>query len=104
MACHFSDIPASDSRRLRSVRYPVTKRLPLILFSHMLLLGLAQAVVHIVAPAAKPPAIPTVRIVSRKDGGTRKKRSLVEDVSGLEDQATLTDKFELPDPFSDYLK
>lgn len=74
MSRHSSDVPTLKSDRTPPLSLLVTKRLPVALFSHILLLGLTQAVTHIVAPAAKPPPVTVVRIANKKDNGTRKKR------------------------------
>ena len=73
---------ASGTRRSPPKLY--TKRLPLALLSHMVLLSLAQAVTHVAAPAAKPPAAPIVRLTNRKDGGNRQRKSPLSDTASQE--------------------
>ncbi|NEP61689.1 MAG: hypothetical protein F6K31_32845 [Symploca sp. SIO2G7] len=71
MSYYSSSQPASIP--VKPSFFSVNKRLPILLFSYMLLLSLVQAVTHIAVPAARPPQIPPVPITRQKDCGNRKK-------------------------------
>ncbi|MBT9310990.1 hypothetical protein [Leptothoe kymatousa] len=79
MSSQPSDVPSSDSNPSPTPHRLLSKQLSLLLFTHMLLLSLAQAVTQIMAPAAKPPMMPTTRKIHRKDSGKRKNQTLEDE-------------------------
>ncbi|MEM6255863.1 MAG: hypothetical protein AAF821_23365 [Cyanobacteria bacterium P01_D01_bin.156] len=81
MSCHDLNESESDSSQWFHHPWPLSKQLPLLLFTHMLLLNVAQTVTHIVAPTAKPPARPAVRNINKRMHSNRKQQMLKDEQS-----------------------
>lgn len=84
MAGHHLNSNTSQVKKSGIATFLGAKRLSLILFSHMLLLSLIQTVTHIIAPAAKPPAIPIAKTISKKANSIGRKRFCLEESSANE--------------------